>query len=58
MLCKLREILLLVNAGRKGTLPVVTMNSASTCVFRVKQVVYYHIGRVFSPLVKETKENC
>lgn len=58
MCCKCEEILLLVSAGRRGKLPVGTMNSATTCGFRQKQVVYYHIGRVISPLGKETKENC
>jgi len=55
---KCGEILLLARAGRRGKLPVDTMNSATACGFRQKQVVYYHTGRVISPLGKEAKEYC
>lgn len=58
MCCQCQEILLLVSAGRRRKLPVGTMNSTTTCRFRQKQVVYYHTGRVTSPLGKETKEKC
>lgn len=56
--CKCGEILLLVRAGRRGKLPVGTMNSATTCGFRQKQVIYYHTDGVTRLLGKDTKENC
>lgn len=59
MLCKCRKALLLISAGRRGKLPVGTMNSATTCGFSQKQVVvYYHTDGVTRLLGKDSKKNC